>query len=107
MWYCIVLHTHWHTQAPAHELSRYILLINKMCREAVVERDPIVDSMWILLSELIDAHNRLPRDCIFKYATKPSTRNTALAFMQLVPMFALRLKQRDFDYLLVKPKLKR
>ena len=78
-----------------------------MCREAVVEHDPIVDSMWILLSELIDAHNRLPRDCIFKYATKPSTRKTALAFMQLVPMFALRLKQRDFDYLLVKPKLRR
>ena len=40
--------------APAHELSRQIQIINAYCREAEVLDDPLQDTLWHLLDELIE-----------------------------------------------------
>ena len=40
--------------APAHELSRQIQIINAYCREAELLDDPLQDTLWHLLDELIE-----------------------------------------------------
>lgn len=40
--------------APAHELSRQIQIINTYCREAEILDDPLQDTLWHLLDELIE-----------------------------------------------------
>lgn len=39
--------------APAHELSRQIQIINAYCREAELLSNPLEDTLWHLLDELI------------------------------------------------------
>lgn len=51
--------------APVHELERQIQIINSYCREAEYIRDPIHDSLWDLLDELIDTHDRLAPKSLF------------------------------------------
>lgn len=40
--------------APAHELSRQVQIINAYCREAELLSDPLRDTLWHLLDELIE-----------------------------------------------------
>ncbi len=51
--------------APAHELSRYIHVVNAFCREAEHTRDPIHDTLWDLLDELIEAHDQIAPKSLF------------------------------------------
>lgn len=51
--------------APVHELSRQIQIINAYCREAEHLQDPIHDTLWDLLDELIDAHERIVPRSLF------------------------------------------
>ena len=48
-------------QAPAHELSRYIQIINVLAREASEQSDSLAAALWTVLDELIEAYNRVPR----------------------------------------------
>eukprot|EP00042_Codosiga_hollandica_P042502 m.391219 g.391219 ORF g.391219 m.391219 type:complete len:499 (-) comp56345_c0_seq11:495-1991(-) len=93
--------------APAHELSRYIHIVNALCREAMKEQDFLSDSLWQLLDELIEAHNSVSPDCIFRFGTKRSTRETAENLLQIMPHFAKRLRQRDYDMMFIQPRLRR
>ena len=51
--------------APAHELSRQIHVINAYCREAEYLQDPMQSTLWDLLDELIDAHERVAPKSLF------------------------------------------
>ena len=51
--------------APVHELSRQIQIINAYCREAEHLKDPIHDTLWDLLDELIEAHERIAPKSLF------------------------------------------
>ena len=51
--------------APAHELSRYIHIVNAYCREAEHIRDPVHDTLWDLLDELIEAHDQIAPKSLF------------------------------------------
>ena len=110
-------------QAPAHELSRYIHIINMLAREASAEKNPVGASLWTLLDELIEVHNRIPRclqhthipahrhhpsaDAIFRHATKQSARRVGMELNALMPALAARLTQRQYDFMLIRPQLKR
>ena len=45
--------------APAHELTRQIHIVNAYCREAEYLRDPMQDSLWDVLDELIEVHAQI------------------------------------------------
>lgn len=51
--------------APAHELSRQIQIINAFCREAEHLRDPIHDTLWDVLDELMEAHAQIAPRSLF------------------------------------------
>ena len=51
--------------APAHELARQIHVINAYCREAELLEDPMQITLWDLLDELIDAHERVAPKSLF------------------------------------------
>ena len=89
--------------APVHELSRQIQIINAFCREAEFIHDPTHDTLWDLLDELIEGHNRLTKVSVFGTSGKRSIRETAKEFLKLMPLFAKRLAQRDYDLILVPP----
>ena len=89
--------------APAHELSRQIHVINAFCREAEKLGDPMQGTLWDVLDEVIDAHEKIAPKSLFAESTKPTIRATAQEFLQLMPAFSLRLAQREFDFLLVRP----
>eukprot|EP00042_Codosiga_hollandica_P042505 m.391202 g.391202 ORF g.391202 m.391202 type:complete len:166 (-) comp56345_c0_seq9:463-960(-) len=71
------------------------------------EQDFLSDSLWQLLDELIEAHNSVSPDCIFRFGTKRSTRETAENLLQIMPHFAKRLRQRDYDMMFIQPRLRR
>ena len=50
--------------APAHELSRQIQIINAYCREAELLDDPLQDTLWHLLDELIEVKYIFSEGCI-------------------------------------------
>ena len=49
--------------APAHELSRQIQIINAYCREAELLDDPLQDTLWHLLDELIEVKYICSKGC--------------------------------------------
>ncbi len=51
--------------APAHEISRQVQIINAYCREAEHLRDPIHDTSWDLLDELIETHEKIAPRSLF------------------------------------------
>ncbi|XP_038067918.1 uncharacterized protein LOC119737550 isoform X2 [Patiria miniata] len=89
--------------SPVHELSRQIQIINAYCREAEYIHDPIHDTLWDLLDELIEAHTRLSAVSLFSESVKSSIRETAHEFMKLMPAFKKRLAQREYDFILMTP----
>ena len=95
--------------SPVHELSRQIQIINAFCREAEYISDPTHDTLWDLLDELIQAHNHLSPISVFGTAStsKESVRKTAKEFLKLMPSFAKRLAQREYDLILVPPRKRR
>ena len=51
--------------APAHELSRHIHIINAYYREANFLKDPLEDSLWDILDELIMTYETLAPKSLF------------------------------------------
>jgi hypothetical protein len=51
--------------APVHEIARQIQIINAYTREAEMLRDPLHDTLWDLLDELIDVHTNLSPKSLF------------------------------------------
>ena len=51
--------------APAHELGRQIHVINAYCREAEILRDPMQNSLWDLLDQLIEVHDQVAPKSLF------------------------------------------
>ncbi|XP_022105517.1 uncharacterized protein LOC110987250 isoform X2 [Acanthaster planci] len=93
--------------SPVHELSRQIQIINAYCREAEYLHDPIHDTLWDLLDELIEAHTHLSPVSLFSESVKSSIRETAHEFMKLMPAFKKRLAQREYDFILMTPMKRR
>lgn len=89
--------------SPAHEVARQIQIINAYCREAELLQDPIHDTLWDLLDELIEAHSRISQTSLFAESVKASIRDTAIEFLKLLPEFKRRLAQREYDFCLVTP----
>lgn len=89
--------------APAHELARQIHVINAYCREAEKLADPMQSTLWDVLDEVIDTHERIAPKSLFAESVKPSIRTTASEFLSMMPSFARRLAQREYDFLLVRP----
>ncbi|XP_067933350.1 uncharacterized protein [Watersipora subatra] len=93
--------------APAHELSRQIQIINAYCREAELLDDPLQDTLWHLLDELIEVHAQIAPRSLFSESVKDSIRTTAADLMRIMPMFVKRLAQREYDMLLMTPMKRR
>jgi len=89
--------------APIHELAHQIKVINAYCREAEYIEDPTHDTLWDLLDELIEAHNTLVKVSVFGMSGKSSVKETSEEFIKLMPSFRKRLKQREYDFILVSP----
>ncbi|XP_041475201.1 uncharacterized protein LOC121423779 [Lytechinus variegatus] len=87
--------------SPAHEVARQIQIINAYCREAELLQDPIHDTLWDLLDELIEAHSRISQTSLFAESVKASIRETANEFMKILPEFKKRLAQREYDFSLM------
>ena len=51
--------------APAHELGRYIHIVNAYCREAAYLHDPMTSSLWYLLDLLIETHSAIAPKSLF------------------------------------------
>ena len=88
---------------PAHELSRHIQIINAYCREAEQLGDPIHDTLWDLLDELIEAHSNVSPYSIYSASSKKSVHKIAKELNQLMPDFRHRLDQREHDFILMSP----
>lgn len=56
--------------APVHELARHIQIVNACSRDSESDRDPIHDTLWDLLDELIEFHNKVARASIYSETTK-------------------------------------
>lgn len=78
-------------------------VINAFCREAEYISDPTHDTLWDLLDELIEAHNALAPISVFGLSGKSSVKETSEEFIRLMPAFRKRLKQREYDFILVPP----
>jgi len=89
--------------APIHELSHQVQVINAYCREAEMIKDPTHDTLIDLLDELIEAHNHLAPVSVFGLSGKNSIKETSEEFIKLMPSFKRRLKQREYDFILVPP----
>ncbi|XP_046561288.1 LOW QUALITY PROTEIN: uncharacterized protein LOC124270288 [Haliotis rubra] len=89
--------------APVHELSQHIQVINAYFREAEKLGDGLHDTLWDLLDEMIQVHEKLEPKSLFGDGVKDSIRETAAELMKLMPMFTRRLAQRDYDLILVSP----
>lgn len=88
---------------PAHELSRHIQIINAYCREAEQLGDPIHDTLWDLLDELIEAHSNVSPHSIYSASSKKSVHKIAKELNKLMPDFRQRLDQREYDFILMSP----
>nr|KAG5709594.1 hypothetical protein BaRGS_001644 [Batillaria attramentaria] len=127
--------------APVHELAHQIHVLNAYMRESELMQDGLHPTLWAVLDEMIDMHQRLePKSlfggthafllffqmretvvvvslfvCVQASGSSPvaeemvheSIRKNAAHFMTLMPMFAQRLAQRDYDLILLSPLKKR
>ena len=89
--------------SPAHEVARQIQVINAYCREAEYLGDPIHDTLWDLLDELIEAHSRVAPISLFGTSIKSSIGETAKELLKVLPDFKKRLAQREYDFVLMEP----
>ena len=78
-------------------------VVNAYCREAEMIGDPTHDTLIDLLDELIEAHNHLAPVSVFGLSGKNSVKETSEEFIKLMPAFRRRLKQREYDFILVPP----
>eukprot|EP00118_Oscarella_pearsei_P026694 m.310298 g.310298 ORF g.310298 m.310298 type:complete len:639 (+) comp50751_c0_seq1:45-1961(+) len=87
--------------APAHELSHHIQVINAYCREAEQMNDPVHDTLWDLLDELIEAHTNVSPQSIYSTSSKKSVHKIACELNEIMPAFKKRLDQREHDFALM------
>lgn len=92
---------------PVHELAHQIQVLNAYMRESELVCDGLHPTLWAVLDEMIDMHQRLEPKSLFGEMVHGSIRKNAAHFMTLMPMFAQRLAQRDYDLILVSPIKKR
>lgn len=92
---------------PVHELAHQIHILNAYMRESELTCDGLHPTLWAVLDEMIDMHQRLEPKSLFGEMVLESIRKNAARFMALMPMFAQRLAQRDYDLILVSPLKKR
>ncbi|XP_072019322.1 uncharacterized protein [Amphiura filiformis] len=93
--------------SPAHEVARQIQVINAYCREAEFLGDPIHDTLWDLLDELIEAHSRIAPTSLFGSSMKSTIGDTAKELLKVLPDFKKRLAQREYDFVLMTPMKRR
>ncbi|KAK7501125.1 hypothetical protein BaRGS_00007610 [Batillaria attramentaria] len=93
--------------APVHELAHQIHVLNAYMRESELMQDGLHPTLWAVLDEMIDMHQRLEPKSLFGEMVHESIRKNAAHFMTLMPMFAQRLAQRDYDLILLSPLKKR
>ncbi|XP_025111516.1 uncharacterized protein LOC112574565 [Pomacea canaliculata] len=94
--------------SPVHELSHQIQILNAYMRESELMHDGLHPTLWAVLDEMIDLYQRLEPQSLFGGLWfKNLIRKNAANFMTLMPMFARRLAQRDYDFILVPPVKKR
>ncbi|XP_076462253.1 uncharacterized protein LOC143294718 [Babylonia areolata] len=93
--------------APVHEMSHQIHVLNAYMRESELMQDGLHPTLWAVLDEMIDMYQRLEPKSLFGEMVQESIRKNAAHFMTLMPVFAQRLAQRDYDLILVPPLKKR
>ncbi|KAL8586792.1 hypothetical protein ACOMHN_061305 [Nucella lapillus] len=92
---------------PVHEMAHQIHILNAFMRESELMQDGLHPTLWAVLDEMIDMYQRLEPKSLFGEMVQESIRRNAAHFMTLMPMFAQRLAQRDYDFILVPPLKKR
>ncbi|XP_052073966.1 uncharacterized protein LOC127711841 isoform X2 [Mytilus californianus] len=93
--------------APVHTLSKQIQILNAYVREAEYLGDALHGTMLDLLDEIIEVHSNMCQKSLFAESVKDSIRNTARQFLAVMPAFAKRLAQRDYDFILINPMKRR
>ncbi|KAL5022904.1 hypothetical protein ScPMuIL_002059 [Solemya velum] len=93
--------------ANVHELVHQIKVVNAYLREAEFFDDNLHSILMDLLDELIETHSDLVPQSLFSDSIKASIQETSAEFVALIPSFARRLAQRDYDFILVSPQKKR
>jgi len=61
------------------------------------------DALWLVLDELVYAHNRVAPFSVFAMTNKATTRQTAEELLRIMPAFCERLRIRDVDWALMTP----
>ncbi|XP_004226995.2 uncharacterized protein LOC101242461 [Ciona intestinalis] len=89
--------------APVHELSHHIKVVNALACEAEYLHDPLQSSLRDVLDDLILLHTRLSPVSIFAETLKSYVQTTITRLTEVLPKFSRRLKQREFDLILVSP----
>ena len=69
--------------APAHELARQIHIINAYCREAEFLRDPLQNTLWDVLDEIIEAHTQVAPKSLFAGICNESLFTCVLKYMYM------------------------
>ena len=87
-------------QSPAHELARYIHIVNACFRDAEVEKDPLAAPLQDLLDELISLYNHVSHASIFGASLKANTRRIATELYQLMPHMRAYMDRRHDRLLL-------
>ncbi|XP_071165857.1 uncharacterized protein [Mytilus edulis] len=93
--------------APVHTLSKQIQILNAYVREAEYLGDALHGTMLDLLDEIIEVHSNMCQKSLFAESVKDSIRHTAKQFLTVMPAFAKRLAQRDYDFILINPMKRR
>ncbi|XP_005107153.1 uncharacterized protein LOC101860523 [Aplysia californica] len=93
--------------APVHQLARQIEIINAFCREAEKTGDSLHTTLLQLLDDMTDVFRRLEPVSLFAETVKENIRQNAARFVEMMPAFAQRLAQRDYDLILAHPVRKR
>lgn len=92
---------------PVHEMANQICILNAYMRESEFMHDGLHPTLWAVLDEMIDMHQRLEPKSLFGDMVHAPIRKNAAHFMTLMPMFAQRLAQRDYDFIFLSPLKKR
>jgi hypothetical protein len=87
-------------KAPAHEIARYIQIVNACFRDAMTEKDVLAGPLQEVLDELVELHNTVSHASIFGSSVKRSTAATAAALYALMPALRRRMDCRQRDYIL-------
>nr|CAB3263091.1 uncharacterized protein LOC101242461 [Phallusia mammillata] len=89
--------------APVHLLAHHIQVVNALACESEYIDDPLHSTLRDALDDLIDLHSKLVPQSIFTESLKMNVQSTVTDLMEVLPAFTKRLRQRQFDMILVPP----